>query len=255
MAEDRLQKIMARAGIGSRRACEELIRAGRVTVNGQVAALGSKADPEADQIRVDGEPLGPPETRTVVALYKPRNYLSTDAPHKGDRRPTARSLVKLERRLFPVGRLDADSEGLMLFTNDGKLAQRLSHPRYEHDKEYRVEVYGQPTKEALEKWRGGVTLEEGRTAPADVTRLRYDRGMTWLRIVVREGRKRQIRRVASSLGYPVRKLIRVRIGPVALGELKPGEWRPLTKEEQTALQAIRAGKGKKPSSNQRKSRR
>jgi 23S rRNA pseudouridine2605 synthase len=244
MAEERLQKVMASAGIGSRRACEEIIRAGRVTVNGQVAELGSKADPATDQIRVDGVPLGPPETRTVVALYKPRNTLSTDAPHKGDSRPTARSLIKLETRLFPVGRLDADSEGLMLFTNDGRLAQRLSHPRYEHEKEYRVEVYGRPTDEALEKWRSGVTLEEGGTAPAEVSLIRYDRGMSWLRVVMREGRKREIRRVASSLGYPVRKLIRTRIGPVTLGELKPGEWRPLTKAEQEALQAIRAGKDK-----------
>jgi 23S rRNA pseudouridine2605 synthase len=245
MAEERLQKVMASAGIASRRACEEIIRAGRVTVNGRVAELGSKADPETDEIRVDGVPLGPPEPRTVVALYKPRNYLSTDAPHKGDRRPTARSLIKLDTRMFPVGRLDADSEGLMLFTNDGRLAQRLSHPRYEHDKEYQVEVYGQPTEKALEKWRSGVTLEEGRTAPAQVVRIRYDRGMTWLRVVIHEGSKRQIRRVASSLGYPVRRLIRTRIGPVTLGELEPGEWRPLKRAEQEALQAIRAGKGKK----------
>jgi 23S rRNA pseudouridine2605 synthase len=252
MAEERLQKVMASAGIGSRRACEEIIRAGRVTVNGQVAELGSKADPARDEIRVDGVPLGPPEARTVVALYKPRNYLSTDAPHKGDRRRTARSLINLEIRLFPVGRLDADSEGLMLFTNDGRLAQRLSHPRYEHDKEYQVEVYGQPTDEVLEKWRSGVTLEEGKTAPAQVSRIRYDRGMTWLRVAMHEGWKRQIRRVASSLGYPVRRLIRTRIGPVTLGELKPGEWRPLTKAEQEALQAIRAGKSKRSGGGKRR---
>jgi 23S rRNA pseudouridine2605 synthase len=245
MAEERLQKIMAQAGVGSRRACEEIIRAGRVTVNGRVAELGSKADPESDQVRVDGEPLGRAEVRTVVALYKPRSYLSTDAPHQGDRRPTARSLIKLETRLFPVGRLDAESEGLMLFTNDGKLAQRLSHPRYEHEKEYRVEVYGRPTKGALEKWCNGVDLEEGVTAPAEVSVIRYERGMTWLRVVMHEGWKRQIRRVASTLGYPVRRLTRTRIGPVTLGELKPGEWRPLTPQEQAALQVIRGDKGRK----------
>lgn len=254
MPEERLQKIMARAGIGSRRACEEIIRAGRVTVNGQAAELGSKADPESDEIRVDGMPLGPPETPTVVAVYKPRNYLSTDAPHKGDRRPTARSLVKLDARLFPVGRLDVDSEGLMLFTNDGRLAERLSHPRYEHDKEYRVEVYGRPTGAALETWRSGVTLEEGKTASAQVAVIRYDRGMTWLRVEMHEGWKRQIRRVASSLGYPVRRLTRTRIGPVTLGEMEPGEWRALTKAEQEALQAIRAGKGKRPPAGRQRRR-
>jgi 23S rRNA pseudouridine2605 synthase len=245
MAEERLQKIMARAGLGSRRACEEIIRAGRVTVNGRVAELGSQADPERDEVRVDGEPLGRAEARTVVVLNKPRNVLVTDAPHRGDRRPTARSLIKLDVRLFPVGRLDAESEGVILFTNDGKLAQQLSHPRYEHEKEYRVEVYGRPTDAALEKWREGVHLEEGRTAPAEVSVIRYERGMTWLRVVMHEGMKRQIRRVASSLGYPVRRLIRTRIGPVTLGELKPGEWRPLTTEEQEALKAIRGDKAKK----------
>jgi 23S rRNA pseudouridine2605 synthase len=146
MARERLQKLMARAGLGSRRACEEIIREGRVMVNGRIATLGDGADLAVDKVHVDGVPLRLTEIPTTVALYKPMQTLSTDQPHRGDRRATARSLIPLETRLFAIGRLDADSEGLMLFTNDGDLAHRLSHPRFGHEKEYRVLVVGGPPK-------------------------------------------------------------------------------------------------------------
>ena len=239
MTEERLQKLMARAGLGSRRSCEEVIRSGRVTVNGKVARLGDKADPERDRVEVDGEPLRSPPKSTVVALYKPRYVLSTDAPHPGDERATARSYVALDMRLFPIGRLDVESEGLMLFTNDGDLANRLSHPRYEHEKEYRVLIGGQPDAETLTRWRSGIELEDGKTAPTLVTVLRSDKRTTWLRLVMHEGRKRQIRRVAAELGHPVRKLIRERIGPVRLGRMEPGQWRYLTEQEMSALALIK----------------
>ncbi len=212
-----------------------MIRAGRVMVNGRPAALGDGADLAVDKVYVDGVLLKLTEIPTTVALYKPMQALSTDAPHRGDRRPTARSLIPLETRLFAIGRLDADSEGLMLFTNDGDLAHRLSHPRFGHEKEYRVLVTGRPTEEVLGVWRRGIELEDGMTAPAAVTVSRGEKGSTWLRLIMREGRKRQIRRVAAALGHPVRRLIRVRIGPVQLGQLKPGEWRALTDSELAAL--------------------
>lgn len=237
---ERIQKLLARAGLGSRRACEEIIQSGRVTVNGRIPRLGERADPAADEILVDGLPLKFPETHTTVALYKPKHALSTDSPHPGDRRPTARSLISLETRLFPIGRLDAESEGLMLFSDDGELANRLSHPRYQHDKGYRVLVRGRPTEETLRRWRRGVRLEEGKTAPARVTVVESsEKQDTWLRITLQEGRKRQIRRVADLLGHPVQRLIRERIGPIRLGQLKPGEWRPLTEAESRALQELR----------------
>ncbi len=239
MARERLQKLMARAGLGSRRTCEEMIREGRVTISGRLARLGDQADLAVDKVLVDGVPLRLTDIPTTVALYKPMQTLSTDQPHRGDRRPTARSLIPLETRLFAIGRLDADSEGLMLFTNDGDLAHRLSHPRFGHEKEYRVLVAGRPSEEVLGTWRRGIQLEDGMTAPAGVTVVRGEKGSTWLRLVMHEGRKRQIRRVAAALGHPVRQLIRVRIGPVQLGQLKPGEWRPLTETELASLSGER----------------
>lgn len=232
--EERLQKILARAGFGSRRACEELITQGRVTVNGKVAILGSKADPERDKILVDGRPLPKAQELVYVMLYKPRGVLSTvSAP---DPRPTARDLIPLPGTLYPVGRLDVDSEGLLLLTNDGDLANRLTHPRYEHEKEYRVLVARLPDAEQLAIWRRGVVLEDGyRTRPAQVTVLgRHGKG-AWLRVVLKEGHKRQIRETGKVLGLPVVKLIRVRMGPLRLGNLKPGQWRPLTPQEIQAL--------------------
>jgi len=235
--EERLQKILARAGFGSRRACEELIRQGRVTVNGQVAQLGQKADPERERITVDGEPVRVKHRHTYVAFHKPRGVLSDKGNGLG-RRPTVRDLVALPGHLFPVGRLDVRSEGLILLTDDGDLAQRLTHPRFGHEKEYRVLVEGEPDEATLEKWRRGVFLDGRRTALAEVTVAGRERGGTWLRVVLREGRKRQIRRVAAMLGHPVRRLIRARIGPVRLGDLKSGQWRRLTDAEVKALQVM-----------------
>ena len=228
--EERLQKIMAQAGLGSRRACETLISAGRVTVNGRVAALGEKANPQQDRILVDGQMLKLNEPPLYIALYKPRGVLSAvTAP---DPRRTVRDLVDLPGRLYPVGRLDVDSEGLILLTNDGELANRLTHPRYGHEKEYRVLVASRPDDEQLQTWRRGIVLEDGyHTAPAEVRMEEpFGRG-AWLRIVLREGRKRQIRETGSLLGLPVVKIIRVRMGSLYLLGLKPGEWRRLTTDE------------------------
>ncbi len=228
--EERLQKIMARAGIGSRRKCEEIIAQGRVTVNGQVATLGMKADPAKDRIEVDGQVIRPTESFVYIALYKPRFMLSD--VNTRDRRPCVRDLVPIEGHLFPVGRLDFESEGLILLTNDGDLAHRLSHPRFGHEKEYHVLVAKRPDEKQLEAWRHGVVLEDGyRTQPAEVKIARLQGKGAWLKVVLREGRKRQIREMARLTGLPIVKLIRVRIGPLRLGRLKPREWRYLSEDE------------------------
>lgn len=234
--QDRLQKILARAGLGSRRACEELIRQGRVALNGQVAQLGQKADPGHDRITVDGKPVQAARPHTYVALHKPRGVLSDEGDGSG-RLSTVRDLVSLPGCLFPVGRLDLRSEGLILLTDDGDLAYHLTHPRFGHEKEYRALVEGEPDAATLKKWRRGVFLDGKRTAPAGVSVTRQEKGATWLRVILREGRKRQIRRVAAMLGHPVHRLIRVRIGSLRLGDLKPGQWRRLTRAEVKALRS------------------
>ena len=226
---ERLQKILARAGLGSRRACEDLIRQGRVSVNGRVAQLGQKADPQCDSITFDGRAVETPAGHTYVVVNKPRGILAVTKDDRGRR--TVRDLVPLPGHLFPAGRLDQWSEGLVLLTDDGELAHRLSHPRYECAKEYSVSVEGRPSDETLERWRQGVFLDGRRTAPADLSVLRRKDDYTWLRVVLREGRKREIRRVARMLGHPVHRLIRVRIGPVLLRDLKLGRWRRLTAGE------------------------
>ncbi len=234
MAEDRVQKILSRAGFGSRRGCEELIKEGRVTVNGERINLGDKADPAKDDIRLDGSPVGKPEKKVYIALNKPRNMLSLDVPD--DPRPTIFDLVKDDRHLYPVGRLDFDSEGLVLLTNDGTLANHLTHPRYEHGKEYEVRVTKKPDQEQLEIWRRGVVLEDGyRTLPAAVEIKSYTKKGAWLSIVLREGKNRQIRRTGSRIGLPVRQIRRIRIGPIELGKLQPGHFRYLKPEEITEL--------------------
>jgi 23S rRNA pseudouridine2605 synthase len=233
--KERLQKILARAGLGSRRGSEELIVQGRVTVNGQRAELGQKADLAVDRVMVDGQPLAAPEQLIYVLLHKPRGVVSSLAP-QGDRQ-TVRQLVDLEERLYPVGRLDVDSEGLILLTNDGELADYLTHPRYEAEKEYRVLVKGEPDPERLDAWRRGVVLEGERTAPAQVSRGERAPTGTWLRIVMHEGRKHQIRDIGKLLGLPVLRLVRVRLGSLRLGNLPPGEWRHLTSGEVTLLRA------------------
>lgn len=234
--EERLQKILARAGFGSRRACEELIHQGRVRVDGQVAQLGQKADPHRDRITLDGNPVQVKRRYTYVVLHKPRGVLSDEGDGSG-RLSTVRDLVSLPGRLFPVGRLDLRSEGLMLLTDDGDLTYRLTHPRFGHEKEYRVLVEGEPDEATLKRWRRGVFLDGKRTALAGVTVAGREKGATWLRVTLREGRKRQIRRVTAMLGHPAQRVIRVRIGPLRLGDLKPGQWRKLTGAEVRALRS------------------
>ncbi len=228
--EERLQKLMAQAGLGSRRHNEELISAGKVRVNGHVARLGEKADPERDKIEVDGQPLHF-EKPIYIMLNKPRNVLSSTEDELGEDRQTVRDLVDLPGHLYPVGRLDRNSTGLILLTNDGHLANRLTHPRYEHPKTYRVQVEGKVDEGILAQWRQGVMLDGKKTAPAHIKVLKQEESGAVLRLVMYEGRKRQIRRVAELLGLSVRALHRTAIGPLQLGDLKPGEWRRLTAGE------------------------
>ncbi len=239
--QERLQKILAHAGYGSRRACEDFISAGRVRVNGQIASLGQKADSAVDKITVDGKPIAAAEKLTYIALYKPRNVLSTVEKEKDDDRKTVRDLVDAPGHLYPVGRLDYESEGLVLMTNDGDLTNRLTHPRYGHEKEYRVLLARRPDEKQLETWRRGVVLEDGyKTQPVNV---RYETGQgkgAWVRVVMGEGRKRQIRETCKQLGLPVVKILRIRIGELRLGNLKPGQWRSLNEREVDEL------KGKMP---------
>ena len=227
---ERLQKLLAQAGYGSRRGCEEFITAGRVRVNGKVATLGQKADLAVDKVTMDGKPLAAPEKLTYIGLYKPRNIISSVDDEVG--RKTVRDLIPETERLYPVGRLDWDSEGLILMTNDGDLTNKLTHPRYGHKKEYKVLVARRPDPEQIQTWRRGVTLEDGyKTAPADVYVEAGTGKGAWLRVTMGEGRKQQIREIGSLLGLPVVRIVRIRIGTLRLGTLKPGEWRHLTEGE------------------------
>lgn len=228
--EERVQKILAQSNFGSRRFCEELIQAGRVKVNGKQIKLGDKADGMRDAITVDGTAIPKRPPFVYIALNKPRGVLSDIDPK--DNRQTVRDLVPVQGHLFAVGRLDFDSEGLILLTNDGELANRLTHPRYGHEKEYRVLVENRPDSEQLEIWQRGVVLEDGhRTAPALVSVEGMAGKGAWLKVILREGRKRQIREVGKQIGLAVSRILRIRIGPLLLGDLKPGEWRHLTKDE------------------------
>jgi 23S rRNA pseudouridine2605 synthase len=230
MAAERLQKVLAAAGYGSRRVAEELIAAGRVTVNGEVAVLGRRVDPQADGVEVDGIPVPTRPGLVYYVLNKPRGVVSTAKDTHG--RSTVVSLVPAEPRVFPVGRLDADSEGLLVLTNDGDLAQRLTHPSHTVDKEYLVHVDGGPVAAgALRQLREGVELDDGMTAPAAVSQPQP--GV--LRITIHEGRNRQVRRMCDAVGHPVLRLVRLRIGPLADRRLRPGEWRALTQAEVRAL--------------------
>lgn len=243
MTEDRLQKILAKAGYGSRRSNEELISAGRVKVNGVVAHLGMKADPNNDEISVDNVVIPKSEELLYLALYKPRGILSDNAPH--DFRKNVRDLIDLDGHFFVVGRLDLESEGLMILTNDGELTNKLTHPRYGHEKEYSVLVAKRPDEEQLETWRRGVVLEDGfRTAPTKVLIHKWHGKGAWLRVILREGHKRQIREIGKVIGLPIVKLIRIRIASITLGNLKPGEWRYLSSEEVKELKISGEGKNK-----------
>jgi 23S rRNA pseudouridine2605 synthase len=233
----RLQKVLAQAGLGSRRTCEDLIERRRVRVNGEVAVLGRRVDPEVDVVEVDGAQIGVKAGLVHYLLHKPAGVITTVSDPQG--RPTVVELLPAEPRVFPVGRLDGDSEGLLLLTNDGDLTHRLTHPRFGVDKEYLVEVEGEPSRGALARLRDGVELEDGRTAPAKVAQL----DARLLRITIHEGRNRQVRRMCEAIGHPVLRLVRTRIGPVADRSLKPGEWRALTQDEVRALERAAAGKG------------
>lgn len=237
----RLQKVLARAGWGSRRACEALIAAGRVTVDGRTARLGDRADPARQRVEVDGVRVAPPPGAVVYLLNKPAGVVSTAADTHGRR--TVCDLVPAEPRVFPVGRLDLDTEGLLLLTNDGELAQLLTHPRHGLPKEYLAEVEGIPGPAALRRLREGVELEDGRTAPARVRLVQTAGGRAALAIELREGRKRQVRRMCAAVGHPVVRLVRTRIGPLTDPHLLPGAWRLLRPGEVRALEAAARAPG------------
>jgi 23S rRNA pseudouridine2605 synthase len=229
--EKRLQKILAEMGIASRRKAEELIEEGRVTVNGRVAVLGNKADPEGDHIKLDGKLLTHPSERKVYLMFnKPVNVLTTlDAEEE---RPIVKDFLKgVRERVYPVGRLDFDSEGLLLITNDGELAHAVTHPAKKIPKTYMVKVKGVLDDTGIGMLRKGVRLEDGMTAPAEVRPVKRLKQNSWIEITIHEGRKRQIRRMLKAVGHPVIRLMRTKIDGVKLGSLKPGELRHLSNEE------------------------
>ncbi|MGN8874388.1 pseudouridine synthase [Pseudoflavonifractor sp. HCP28S3_F10] len=231
--EERLQKILSAAGVASRRTAEAYIEAGRVRVNGRLARLGDRADPERDRIEVDGKPLRRTEKRTYLMLHKPRGYVTTLSDEKG--RPTVAQLVRdCGTRVWPVGRLDLDSEGLLLLTDDGELTNRLIHPSHEVEKEYHVLVTGDADR-AIPILRGPMELDGVALHPARVELLGRDGGESLLSVIIHEGRNRQVRRMCALAGLRVRRLCRVREGTVELGGLKPGRWRPLTEDEIRSL--------------------
>jgi pseudouridine synthase len=239
---ERLQKILARAGYGSRRAAEGMITAGRVRVNGAVVTeLGTQADATTDSIEVDGKAITVTTERVYLAMNKPSGIVTT--ARDPQRRRTVMELLPadLPPGVVPVGRLDRDTKGLLIFTNDGELAHRLAHPRYGVEKEYLALVAGRPGAEVLRRLRTGIEIEGRMTAPASVAQAgppssrTTPEGQTWLRLVIHEGRKRQVRLMCAAVGHPVRELVRTRVGDVELGGLPPGETRPLTGQELASL--------------------
>ena len=244
----RLQKLLSQAGVASRRSAEKLIEEGRVSVNGRtIREMGVKADPAADDIRVDGRRLRAPERHRYILLNKPAGVVTTRSDPQ--RRQTVVDLLQGVREyVYPVGRLDYDSEGLLLLTNDGDLAARLTHPRHEVERMYEAYVSGTPDTDAIEQLRRGIPLDGRRTMPADVKVLsknpakagHHDKAV--LLITIREGRNRQVRRMCEAVGHPVRRLRRVRIGPIVDRRLRPGEWRELTRQE---VEKLKGGKVEK----------
>jgi len=233
VAVERVQKTLARAGFGSRRACEELIAAGRVEINGRQASLGDRVDPRVDEVRVDGHRVSADPGLRYLALHKPRGVTSSMRDPHAERDLTR--LLPRGPRVFAVGRLDRETEGLLLLTNDGDLAHRLAHPRHGVEKEYLAEVDGAPTARHLARLRRGVRLEDGLARAADARLAGRSAGRGAVRVVMTEGRKREVRRMLEAVGLPVRRLIRTRVGPVRLGRLRPGETRELTAQEVRAL--------------------
>jgi 23S rRNA pseudouridine2605 synthase len=234
MSRERLQKYLARCGVASRRASEQIIAGRRVRVNGQIASeLGTSIDPEHDQVELDGRAVLPPIALSYVALNKPIGVVST--AHDPQGRRTVLDLVDVPARLYPVGRLDYDSEGLILLTDDGDLAMHLTHPRHTVEKEYEALVSGEPSDEVLARLRTGIVLDGKPTAPARIERMAAGPDGTWVRFILREGRNRQVRRMAEAVGLEVVRLVRVRIGSLRLGNLRPGAWRDLRAAEVAAL--------------------
>ncbi|MBX5455475.1 MAG: rRNA pseudouridine synthase [Thermogemmatispora sp.] len=241
---ERLARFLAHAGVASRRHAEALIFSGRVQVNGEtVTTPATRIDPERDRITVDGRPIQAPERHLYLMLHKPAGYVSTVSDPQG--RPTVLDLLPKELRhlrLYPVGRLDLETTGLLLLTNDGEFALQMTHPRFAPEKRYRALVRGHPSPNTLEQLRQGVMIKEDdgrlyRTAPVGIQQLHRTAAGTWLELRLHEGRKRQIRRMLASVGHPVLELQRVAIGPLTLGDLPPGAWRPLTEAEIAALRS------------------
>lgn len=228
---ERLQKYMARCGVASRRRCEEIIQQGRVKVNGKtVTGMGCKIEPDEDEIEVGGTVIKPRGKKVYLMLNKPVGYVSTASDQFG--RKTVMDLVKdVTERIYPVGRLDYDSEGLLLLTNDGDFAYRMTHPSHEVDKEYLALVSGVPTGKELNLLRNGVEVEQYVTSPAKVDVAEIKRGKALLKITIHEGKNRQVRKMCDAVGYPVERLKRTAVGPIRLGSLMAGQWRYLTKKE------------------------
>jgi 23S rRNA pseudouridine2605 synthase len=228
--EQRLQKILAQMGIASRRKAEDLIFEGRITVNGRIATIGTKADLSKDHIKVNGKLLIRPEPKVYIIFNKPQNVVTT--LYDPEERPTIKDFLKdVKYKVFPVGRLDYDSEGLILLTNDGDFANKVLHPSKKISKTYLVKVKGVPEGKEFDKLRKGVMLEDGRTAPAKVKMIRKTKLNSWLEITIHEGKKRQVRRMLEEVGHPVLKLRRIRIDGIALGDLEMGKYRYLSVEE------------------------
>lgn len=230
MPQERLQKVLARAGVASRRKSEDLIREGRVTVNGRKASLGLKVASGIDEIRLDGEIILQPNRMTYILMNKPRGVLSSRKSQGGF--PTVIDLLAIDERVYPVGRLDLDSQGLVLLTNDGALTHFLTHPSFGQDKEYRVLLDHFPDEKQMKTWRKGVVLPDGsKSLPVRMVREMGSGKIAWFRLTMHQGRKRQIRETARALGLQVRKLVRIRMGSLKLGNLQEGNWRHLEAEE------------------------
>lgn len=235
---ERLQKILAQAGVASRRQSEELIIQGRVEVNGEkVTQLGVKVNPGEDVILVDGKPIGQEEAKVYLMLHKPGGYISSAKDPQG-RSTVLDFFPNLPQRIYPVGRLDYDTEGLLLLTNDGELTHALTHPRHQISKVYLARVEGVPNKEALKKFARGIELEDGITAPAKIAIIDISKGKALLEIEIHEGRNRQVRRMCEAIGHPIVYLKRTQVGPLQLGDLPRGEFRNLSNREVRELKKL-----------------
>jgi len=253
---ERLQKIIAHAGFASRREAEEMIRTGRVTVNGRVVTeLGTKADGQRDHVKVDGKLITRAEPHRYILLYKPKEVMTTVDDPEG--RTTVIDLIRgVRERIYPVGRLDYHSEGLVLLTNDGELAYKIAHPKHGSVKTYNVKVRGVPDDRVIDKLRRGITLEGKRTLPCEISRIKTtgrgdDEGNSWLEVRLREGRTQQIRKMFQAMGHPVTKLKRVAIGPVSDPKLTPGVWRELTEREVKLLSGQKEERVRRPQSRRK----